>query len=506
MLQTDANGDPVLDPDGSPVFQGPNGPLVDGNGSSIVAPDGDLATDANGNPAAIGPNGAPATDPSGAPIFVGPDGEPLVDENGASIIGPNGNITSDVDGNPVATNPDGSVKTDDNGNPVFVGDDGNPIVDEDGQSTRGWDGEPLIDDYGEEITPAVFAPNGTVIPGDSLGGDPVFDSDGKPIFDANGDPVVIPEGGKQPPANITAGGAVWKNGNDTALPNGDLAGDLQTPVCASPLPFKDPPASCYDPEALPVCLSPDQLVLNATALAQNGTLPPNLYGCDANVTSETFFHQFFPGETVQGANAREEDTLARMKSVVSGDKPVSVVSWTAVYGSADSTPPAPAPEPPAAAPTVATMAGANVNAMAAAALVDDAPQRRLLARLDVSAMPLAAPQRYSLTAMGTGAGAAQRVLQQVQGQDPIGVMGYFLVTGGTLEDLQALVSEFSGVGQTIGEDGTPILTQRQVCCLQLSLTVFAIILCAPDTFPKSSRFRFKTFLCTKVDTVGLCAD
>lgn len=448
----------MLDSAGNPVFEGPNGPLVDSNGTSIVGPDGDVATDTNGNPAATTPDGQPITDPDGNPIFIDPDGTPLVDDDGGSIIGPNGNITTDVDGNPVATNPDGTVKTDDNGNPIFIGDDGNPIVDENGQSTRGWNGSPLTDEDGNEIPPAVFAPNGTVIPGDSLGGDPVFDSDGNPIFDSNGNPVVIPTGGKTPvTTNTTIGGDAWEHGNDTALPNGDPAGDLEPPSCATPLPFEDAVASCSDPEAVPVCLSPDQLVLNATALAANGTIPPNLYGCDANVTSQTFFHQFFPGQTKEGAEARQQETLERMRSVVS-DKPVSVVQWTAVFAEAGS--PAPAEETPAAVPAQAAGPAAaliGANALGTAALVDEAPQRRLLARWAGGAVPVTVPKRYSMSASG-----AQRSLQQQEGQDPIGVMGYFLVVGGTMEDLQSLVQEFSGVGQTIGEDGTPFLTQRQV--------------------------------------------
>lgn len=175
---------------------------------------------------------------------------------------------------------------------------------------------------------------------------------------------------------------------------------VQLATCASPLPFNDTLASCPgDPLAVAVCLSADQLQPATTPvagplLAPDGT--PCL-GC-TNVT-QTFYHQFFPGVTEDGALARQDETLERM-SDAAGGKPVSVVEWKTVFGNED----------------------------------------------------------------GSGAtetGAARR-LAQAAGQDPIGVMGYFLIEGGDAADLQNVVSEFSGVGETIDENGRPILSQRQV--------------------------------------------
>lgn len=163
-------------------------------------------------------------DPNGNPVFESPDGTPLVDSSGDSIIGPDGEITQDADGNPVARNPDGSIQTDANGNPIFLDANGNPILDADGNSTRGTDGLPLVDGNGEVVQAVVYTPNGTVVTPDDAGGAFVFDGDGNVLLDANGNPVVVPDGGKPPPVNTTAGAAFGPN---ATLPDGTPASGLQ---------------------------------------------------------------------------------------------------------------------------------------------------------------------------------------------------------------------------------------------------------------------------------------
>lgn len=171
---------------------------------------------------------------------------------------------------------------------------------------------------------------------------------------------------------------------------------VQVASCASPLPFVDAVPSCPgDPQATPVCISPDQLqppgALPAAApMPAPGPCPD---------TTQTFFHNFFAGETEDGAIARQEETLERM-SAAAGGKPVAVVEWRVVYGNSP-----------------------DGDAEAA---------------------------------------ARRRRLAQAEGLDPIGVMGYFLIEGGDAADLQNVVSEFSGVGESIDENGRPILSQRQV--------------------------------------------
>lgn len=168
-------------------------------------------------------------DPNGNPVFQSADGTPLVDSSGDSIIGRDGRITQDADGNPVAINPDGTIQTDANGNPIFLDGAGNPIVDSDGNSTRGADGLPLEDADGEDIEAVVYTPNGTVVTPEDAGGTFVFDRDGNVLLDANGNPVVVPEGGKAPPTNGTAGGVFGVN---ATLPDGSPASGLQVRVRA----------------------------------------------------------------------------------------------------------------------------------------------------------------------------------------------------------------------------------------------------------------------------------
>eukprot|EP00892_Ulva_mutabilis_P012396 jgi/Ulvmu1/9529/UM053_0018.1 len=398
LVQQGPDGEPVTDANGNLIFIGPDGqPLVDDDGLSIVGEDGELLTDANGNPVATDEDGNPVLDPNGNPVFQSPDGTPLVDSSGDSIIGPDGQITQDVDGNPVATNPDGSIQTDANGNPIFVDSNGNPIVDGDGNSTRGPDGLPLVDDAGVEVEPVAYTPNGTAVPLDAAGGTFVLTDNGTLLLDANGNPVVVPAGGKPPPTNATVGDVLGMN---LTLPDGTPASGLQVATCMSPLPFADPAAACPgDPAAVAVCLSPDQLQPPANATAAAAPLGVPLPGC-ANIT-RTFYHQFFPGTTVDGAIARQDETLEQM-SDAAGGKPVSVVEWKVVYG-------------------------------------EDGEDGEDAA----------------------DAGGSRRRLAQIGGQSPIGVMGYFLIQDGDVADLQSVVGVFSGVGETIDENGRPILSQRQ---------------------------------------------
>ena len=177
-------------------------------------------------------------DPNGNPVFESADGTQLVDDSGDSIIGPNGQITQDIDGNPVATDEDGTIQTDANGNPIFLDPNGNPLVDSDGNSTRGPDGLPLVNDAGEIVEAVVYTPNGTVLYPETAGGAFVFDGDGNVLLDANGNPVIVPEGGKAPPANATAGAAFGAN---TTLPDG-------TPAATLPVRLLD-----SLPRTVPVC-------------------------------------------------------------------------------------------------------------------------------------------------------------------------------------------------------------------------------------------------------------
>ena len=176
---------------------------------------------------------------------------------------------------------------------------------------------------------------------------------------------------------------------------------LQVASCASALPFEDAAASCpTTPGAVPVCITAGQLLANGTlpgsVAPPNATLP---LPCNE---SQTFFHQFFPGETQDGAISRQDETVDQM-SQAAGGKVVSVVDWVVVVGEGASSPAA--------------------------------------------------------------AGGGRRLTQVA---DDIGVMGYFLVEGGDVADLRNIVERFSGIGETVDENGRPILSQRQVClCLCL---------------------------------------
>lgn len=186
----------------------------------------------------------------------------------------------------------------------------------------------------------------------------------------------------------------------------------QVASCTNPSPFEDPPASCPgDPQATPVCLSPDQLIPPVAPAVAPGeppiaVIPP---GC-SNVT-QTFFHQLFYGETEDGAIARQQETLDRM-SEAAGGKPVQVVEWRVVYGDVE---------------------------------------------------------------IAAGGARRRRLAQLPSGLDPIGIMGYFVIEGGDVADLQNVVSEFSDVGEAVDENGRPILSQRQVRSCEWQLCYESVI-------------------------------